>query len=101
MKGGLSQVPGSGERGAAAASPPTADAPPAIPSSLPGMMSLTPREREVLVQLVAGDRVASIARELEISQNTVRNHLKSIFRKLSVRSQVELLDRLKAARAHS
>jgi len=65
--------------------------------ALPGVGTLTPREREVLCQLVGGDRVASIARELHITPSTVRNHLKAIFRKLEVGSQVELLDRVKAA----
>ena len=31
---------------------------------------------------------------LEVSEHTVRNHLKSIFRKLGVHSQAELVDRL-------
>ncbi len=35
-----------------------------------------------------------IAELLEVSEHTVRNHLKSIFRKLEVHSQAELVDRL-------
>jgi FixJ family two-component response regulator len=57
---------------------------------------LSAREREVVDQLAAGFRVSDIASAFEISQNTVRNHLKSIFRKLGVSSQVELLARLEA-----
>jgi len=64
-------------------------------NSSPELKSLSPREREVLIHLVSGDRVATIARELFISENTVRNHLKSIFGKLEVRSQVELLERFR------
>ncbi len=54
---------------------------------------LTPREREVLDLLLEGRRVASISRELCVSEHTIRNHLKSIFRKLDAHSQTELIDR--------
>ncbi len=53
---------------------------------------LTRREQEVLDLLLDGRRVASIARELCVSEHTVRNHLKSIFRKLDAHSQGELID---------
>jgi len=59
------------------------------------MASLSPREDEVLRHLMEGYRVNTIARKLSISQHTVRNHLKKIFAKLDVRSQAELLERLK------
>jgi len=57
--------------------------------------SLSVREREILDAMGRGQRVAAIARMLQISPHTVRNHLKSIFRKLEVHSQVELLGRLR------
>ena len=44
-------------------------------------------------------RVPAIARRLGISQQTVRNHLKSVFRRTGVRSQQELLDRIALAAA--
>ena len=53
---------------------------------------LSDRERDVLARLMAGSRVASIANELFISANTVRNHLKAIYRKLDVASQSELIE---------
>jgi DNA-binding NarL/FixJ family response regulator len=56
--------------------------------------NLSSREREVLHSLLAGQRVPTIARSLYLSPHTVRNHLKAIFRKLGVRSQTELLERL-------
>ena len=37
-----------------------------------------------------------IAQELFLSQSTVRNHLTSVYRKLGVRSQQELLSVLRA-----
>ena len=63
----------------------------------PDLQQLTPREREVLVQIAGGRRVPAMAKKLFISQSTVRNHLRAIYRKLGVESQgelVELLNRL-------
>jgi DNA-binding CsgD family transcriptional regulator len=57
---------------------------------------LTPREREVLDLLLEGRRVVSIARALCVSEHTVRNHLKSIFRKLDAHSQGELIDHFRS-----
>ncbi len=57
--------------------------------------SLSSREKDVLSKLVTGQRVSTIARSLYISPNTVRNHLKSIFRKVGVHSQAELLEHLR------
>jgi DNA-binding NarL/FixJ family response regulator len=68
------------------------------PSGLVDRLRLvSPREWEVLERLRTGLRVATIARELTISPNTVRNHLKSIYRKLGVRSQTELLEQLRGS----
>lgn len=62
------------------------------------LQQLSPREREVLRLLLANRRSKSIARTLFISPYTVRNHLKSIFHKLGVHSQTELLERLEQYR---
>jgi DNA-binding NarL/FixJ family response regulator len=56
--------------------------------------ALTPRQLEVSRWLTAGHRLPAIARRLGVSDHTVRNHVKSIFRKLGVGSQVELLARV-------
>ena len=48
--------------------------------------------------LLAGDRVPAIARKLFIAQSTVRNHLSSVFGKLNVGSQQELIDSLRATK---
>jgi DNA-binding NarL/FixJ family response regulator len=58
------------------------------------VVGLTPREREVLERLMNGQRVAWIAGELFVSASTVRDHLSSIFRKVGVHSQAELIRRL-------
>jgi len=52
---------------------------------------LSSREQTVLAHLVDGHRTAEIADLLNISPHTVRNHRKSIFTKLQVSSQVELM----------
>ena len=69
----------------------------ALPSALemPELCLLTAREYEIVLRLAAGRRVAAIAKELFVSPSTVRNHLTTIYRKFGVRSQVELLDRLR------
>lgn len=56
---------------------------------------LTTREEELVSYLVEGYRVSTIADRLYISRHTVRRHLKSIFLKLEVSSQAELLETLK------
>ena len=61
-------------------------------NSLPS--TLTSREREIVEHLCAGQRVGSMAKSLYISEHTVRNHLKHVFRKLGVSSQSELVDRI-------
>lgn len=53
---------------------------------------LSVRELEIVTRLVGGSRVPAIAKALFLSQSTVRNHLSSVFTKLRVASQQELLD---------
>jgi DNA-binding CsgD family transcriptional regulator len=65
-------------------------------AELPGLSELSSRELEVLTRLLAGHRVPAIAGALFISQSTVRNHLSSVFKKLGVESQQELIDLLLA-----
>lgn len=69
-----------------------ASVPPEVLEELP---DLSAREWEILRSLLAGQRVPTIARTFFLSPHTVRNHLKSIFRKLGVCSQTELLERFR------
>jgi PAS domain S-box-containing protein len=62
------------------------------PVDHPLLKELSDREREVLSHLMAGSRVATIAQTLFISPNTVRNHLKAIYRKVGASSQNELIE---------
>ncbi|WP_375498706.1 helix-turn-helix transcriptional regulator [uncultured Jatrophihabitans sp.] len=63
----------------------------------PGLDRLTTREFEIVTRLLDGQRPPAIARALFLSQSTVRNHLGSVFAKLGVASQQELLDLLRSA----
>ena len=63
-------------------------------AQFPALSELSSREIEVVARLFAGQRVPAIAKALFVSQSTVRNHLSSVFRKLNVRSQQELIDLL-------
>tara|TARA_R110000850_G_scaffold226966_1_gene352112 strand:- start:39038 stop:39685 length:648 start_codon:yes stop_codon:yes gene_type:complete len=51
---------------------------------------LTDREREVLSLVGRGLRAKEVAEQLMISSHTVRDHLKSIYRKLDVSSRAEV-----------
>lgn len=54
-----------------------------------GFSELTPREMEILCHLAEGQSNKVIARELGISNGTVKLHVRAILRKLQVRSRVE------------
>jgi DNA-binding CsgD family transcriptional regulator len=64
-------------------------------ADMPQLADLTSREWEVLTRIGDGHRVPRIASDLSLSPSTVRNHLSSIFGKLDVGSQSELLDLLR------
>jgi PAS domain S-box-containing protein len=67
----------------------------------PALRELSQRQLEILRRLLRGERVPTIARDLYLSQSTVRNHLSAIYRRLGVHSQAELLARLLPARQAS
>ena len=50
---------------------------------------LTPREREVLIQLTRGISIAKIGVELGISRHTVGDHVKNLYRKLKITSRAQ------------
>ncbi len=55
-----------------------------------GRAALSLREREIVQLVLDGNRVSTIASRLFLSENTVRNHLKRVYRKLGVSSLGEL-----------
>lgn len=59
------------------------------------LSGLSHREREVATEIARGTRIPILARRLELSERTVRNHLHAAFRKLGVHSQADLVLLLK------
>ena len=55
---------------------------------------LSDRESQVLHQIEQGSSMATIAQMLDISQNTVKTHMKHLYKKLGVHSRQEVLDML-------
>jgi DNA-binding NarL/FixJ family response regulator len=53
--------------------------------------SLTPREREVVALVAMGHSNKAIAERMQISNNTVRHHLTSIFAKLGIADRLSLV----------
>ena len=51
--------------------------------------SLTKRELQVLKELAIGKFNRDIAKEMEISERTVKNHISSIFKKLDVTDRTQ------------
>ena len=61
----------------------------ASPAQPAAAADLTPREREILCLLAAGQSNKVIARNLGITEGTVKLHVKAVLRKLEVHSRVE------------
>jgi len=60
---------------------------------LPAGLKLSPRMRQTLDRLLAGDSEKQIARKFELSQHTVHVYVKAIYRGFDVSSRSELLAR--------
>lgn len=58
---------------------------------------LSLREREILQLVLNGNRVSTVAAGLYLSENTVRNHLKRIYRKIGVNSLGELRESIRSS----
>lgn len=59
----------------------------------PSKIELSPREKEVLSLLSRGNTYDSIAEQLFISRNTIKFHLKNIYIKLQVNSNIEAVQK--------
>jgi DNA-binding CsgD family transcriptional regulator len=59
--------------------------------TLQQLYELTPMQADIAAALFAGFTVEQLTRKLRISQNTVRTHLKGVFKKCAVRSQAQLM----------
>lgn len=62
----------------------------------PSLDALPPRQREIIVRLLRGERVSTIADAMYLSPSTVRNHLSKVFKTFGVNSQASLLALLRA-----
>jgi DNA-binding NarL/FixJ family response regulator len=63
--------------------------PPDSPTLDPSIEELTPREREVLLEVAAGYSNGEIASRLFVTEATVKSHVGSIFLKLGLRDRVQ------------
>lgn len=54
---------------------------------------LTSREEEVFNLMIQGSNNQELAQSLHISENTVKNHVTSIFKKLGVQDRLQLIKR--------
>ena len=61
-----------------------------------GEEALTSREREIAVLILKGHSSKSLAREIDISPETVKIHRRNLYRKLQISSQSELFARFLA-----
>jgi DNA-binding NarL/FixJ family response regulator len=59
-----------------------------VPEPVPGAARLTAGERRILFYLTEGWAAQDIADELVVSLITLRSHIRSVLRKLEVRSQL-------------
>ncbi|MFB6373899.1 MAG: helix-turn-helix transcriptional regulator, partial [Bradymonadaceae bacterium] len=58
--------------------------------------ALTPRQREVAEYAAVGATADEIAETLEISPNTLRGHIRRIYRRLGTGSRAELARKIEA-----
>lgn len=54
--------------------------------------NLTPREKQILRLLLEGRNNPYIRENLNVSNNTLKTHLRNVYRKLSIKDRQELLD---------
>ena len=59
------------------------------PSENAGIETLTPREREILMWLAKGVSNKTIARELDVTESTVKVHVQNLLKKLHLHSRVQ------------
>jgi len=68
-----------------------AQRPPPRAAGLEPPPRLTPRQREILDLIAAGLSTSEMATKLTISTETVRNHLRSVFKELDVHTRLEAI----------
>jgi DNA-binding NarL/FixJ family response regulator len=63
------------------------------PRETSALDDLSSRQWQILVRLLRGERVPTIARAMNLSPSTVRNHLSTIYKRVGVHSQAELIEK--------
>lgn len=63
---------------------------PVSPTLIQKLYGLTPAEAAVAARVTRGDGLASVSKELQIAEATVRSHLQRVFQKTGTRRQAEL-----------
>ncbi len=58
------------------------------------LLGLTPAESRVAVELATGQTAAGVAAALDCAESTVKTHRKRVYRKLGIRRQAELVQRI-------
>ena len=56
---------------------------------------VTPREREVLQLVSKGLSYKEVSQKMGVSPETIKKHLKNIYRKLNVQNKIEALNKVK------
>jgi two-component system, NarL family, response regulator LiaR len=59
------------------------------------ILLLTPREKEVLHLLSKGMTYKEISGQIEVTPETVKKHLKNVYRKLKAKNKVEALNKVR------
>ncbi|MBN2722843.1 MAG: helix-turn-helix transcriptional regulator [Deltaproteobacteria bacterium] len=67
---------------------------PTTPQSVPALVYLSPRQKAVAQEIMAGLTISEAAKNLTISPETVRSHLKAIYSIFNVSNRVELVKAL-------
>jgi hypothetical protein len=60
-------------------------------------LPLTKRELEIVRRLATGRTLTVIASELHISQNTMKTHLKNLYRKLGAEGRHDAVEKAKSS----
>ena len=68
--------------------------PPVDPEVAAEVLGLTPAESRVALAVTSGQTVAGTAHALGCAENTVKTHLRHVYRKLGIRKQSELVRRV-------
>ena len=62
------------------------------------LLTITSRQREILIHLLGADGRKQIARKLKLSEHTVNDYIKDLYRRLQVSSNTQLLAKFMPAR---